>query len=440
MLSIAVPVAFQQLISALINMVDVLMVGQLGETAIAALGLANQVFFLFILFLFGVTSGMAIFTAQYWGKGDVTSIRLVLGISLTISVLVSGLFTVAALVFPETIMGFYTEDREVIELGASYLRIVGISYVMVAIVTSYIAILRSVTLVALAAFVTVVALVLKTGLGYMLIFGLGGFPEMGVRGAATATALGWTFELVLLLVLVYALKTPLAANPLSFFRFGRVFLFRVLKTSMPAAINEVFWSFGITVYNAVYAHIGTDAIAAVNINATIEELFFVLFIGMGNACSVMVGNKIGAGEKEVSYEYGRRFLNMGILGALIAGGVVVLIREPYIALYDISSSAADNVRMLMLFFSMSLWLRVHNFMLFIGALRAGGDTRYTMFMEILSIWVVGVPMALLGGFVFHLPVYWVYVMVLAEEAVKAVVIQFRFRSRKWIHDLVNVET
>lgn len=439
MLSIAIPVAFQQLISALLNMVDVLMVGQLGETAIAALGLANQVFFLFILFLFGVTSGMAIFTAQYWGKGDVASIRLVLGISLTISVLVSGLFTVAALVFPETIMGFYTEDREVIELGASYLRIVGISYVMVAIVTSYIAILRSVTMVALAAFVTVVALVLKTGLGYMLIFGLGGFPAMGVRGAATATALGWTFELVLLLVLVYALKTPLAANPLTFFRFDRVFLFKVLKTSMPAAINEVFWSFGITVYNAVYAHIGTDAIAAININATIEELFFVLFIGMGNACSVMVGNKIGAGEKEVSYEYGRRFLNMGILGALIAGGVVVLIREPYIALYDISSSAADNVRMLMLFFSMSLWLRVHNFMLFIGALRAGGDTRYTMFMEIFSIWVVGVPMALLGGFVFHLPVYWVYVMVLAEEAVKAVVIQFRFRSRKWIHDLVNVE-
>ncbi|MBI5294541.1 MAG: MATE family efflux transporter [Chloroflexi bacterium] len=439
MLSIAVPVAFQQLISALLNMVDVLMVGQLGETAIAALGLANQVFFLFILFLFGVTSGMAIFTAQYWGKGDVASIRLVLGISLTISVLVSGLFTVAALVFPETIMGFYTQDREVIELGASYLRIVGISYVMVAIVTSYIAILRSVTLVALAAFVTVVALVLKTGLGYMLIFGLGGFPAMGVRGAATATALGWTFELVLLLVLVYTQKTPLAANPLTFFRFDRVFLFKVLKTSMPAAINEVFWSFGITVYNAVYAHIGTDAIAAININATIEELFFVLFIGMGNACSVMVGNKIGAGEKEVSYEYGRRFLNMGVLGALIAGGVVVLIREPYIALYDISTSAADNVRMLMLFFSMSLWLRVHNFMLFIGALRAGGDTRYTMFMEIFSIWVVGVPMALLGGFVFHLPVYWVYVMVLAEEAVKAVVIQFRFRSRKWIHDLVNVE-
>jgi len=167
----------------------------------------------------------------------------------------------------------------------------------------------------------------------------------------------------------------------------------------------------------------------------------VLFIGLGNACSVMVGNKIGAGEKEISYEYGQRFLTLGILGALLAGMTVILIREPFIGLglYDISPAAADNLRMLMLAFSLSLWLRVHNFMLFIGALRAGGDTRFAMFMEIFSIWAVGVPMALLGGFVFHLPVYWVYIMVLAEEAVKAIVIQFRFHSRKWIHDLVNFE-
>ncbi len=350
MLVIAVPVAFQQLITASLNMVDVLMVGQLGETSIAALGLANQVFFLLILFLFGVTSGMAIFTAQFWGKGDTHSIRHVLGISLSISVLASGLFTLAALLIPETIMGFYTEDRAVIELGASYLRIVGLSYIMVGIVTSYMAVLRSMAMVMLTAVVTVMALIFKTGLGYILIFGKWGLPALGVRGAAIATVLGWTFELILLLILVYALRTPLAANPLTFFRFNRVFLFRVLRTSMPAAVNEVFWSFGITVYNAVYARIGTDAIAAVNINATIEELFFVLFIGLGNACSVMVGNKIGAGEKEISYEYGQRFLTLGILGALLAGRTVILIREPFIGLgrYDISPAAADNLRMLML--------------------------------------------------------------------------------------------
>jgi putative MATE family efflux protein len=309
---------------------------------------------------------------------------------------------------------------------------------MVAIVTSYIAVLRSVTLVKLAAFVTVTALIFKTILGYMLIFGIGIFPALGVRGAAIGTALGWTFQLVLLLVLVYTQKTPLAANPLTFFRFDRVFLLKVLKTSMPAAVNEMFWSFGITVYTSVYAHIGTDSIAAININATIEDLFFVLFIGLGNACAVMVGNKIGAGDKDISYEYGRRFLILGIMSALAVGLMVFLLRDAVISLYDISETATYNVRMLMLFFSLSAWLRVHNFMLFIGALRAGGDTRYAMFMEIFSIWVVGVPMALLGGFVLHLPVYWVYAMVLAEEVVKAIVIQYRFRSRKWIHDLVNI--
>jgi putative MATE family efflux protein len=441
MLSIAIPVAFQQLISASMNMVDVLMVGQLGETSIAALGLANQVFFLLILFLFGVTSGMAIFTAQYWGKGDVGSIRLVLGISLSISLLVGAAYFLAALLAPETIMGFYTQDQEVIRLGASYLRIVAFSYLIVPLVTSYLAVLRSVTLVRLTAVVTVSALIFKTVVSYLLIFGKWGLPALGVRGAAIGTTLGWTFQLVLLFILVYALRTPLAANPLTFFRFNRAFVFRVLKTSMPAAINELFWSVGITVYTAVYAHIGTDSIAAININATFEDLFFVLFIGLGNACAVMVGNKIGAGEKEVSYEYGRRFLLLGILGAVVVGVAVILIREPFIGLgwYDISPTAANNLRMLMLFFSLGLWLRVHNFMLFIGALRAGGDTRFAMFMEIFSIWAVGVPMALLGGFVLHLPVYWVYLMVLAEEAVKAIVIQFRFHSRKWIHDLVNAE-
>ena len=294
------------------------------------------------------------------------------------------------------------------------------------------------TLVKLAAFVTVTALVLKTGLSYLLIFGIWGLPALGVRGAAIATAFGWTFQLVLLLILVYTLKTPLAANPLTFFHFDRAFLFKVLRTSMPAAANEVFWSFGITVYNAVYAHIGTNSIAAININATIEDLFFVLFIGLGNACAVMVGNKIGAGDEEIAFEYGRRFVILGILSAWIVGVGVILVRESVIGLYDISPQAAYNVRMLMLFFSLSVWLRVLNFMLFIGALRAGGDTRYAMFMEMFSIWAIGVPAALLGGFVFHLPVYFVYLLVLTEEAVKAIVIIRRFLSRKWIHDLVNI--
>jgi Na+-driven multidrug efflux pump len=212
----------------------------------------------------------------------------------------------------------------------------------------------------------------------------------------------------------------------------------VLKTSMPAAFNEVLWSVGITSYNAVYARIGTDAIAAVNINATIEELVFVLFIGLGNACSVMVGNKIGAGEKEIAFEYGRRFLILGVNVAVMGGAIILSLRETVIQwLPEVSPSTADNLRGLMFVFAISAWLRMLNFILFIGAMRAGGDTRYAMFTELFSIWLIGVPAALIGGFVLHLPVYGVYALVMLEEAVKAIVVFRRFLSRRWIHDLVN---
>jgi putative MATE family efflux protein len=438
MLALAIPVAFQQLITASLNMIDVLMVGRLGETSVAALGLANQIFFLLILFLFGVTSGMAIFTAQYWGKGDVENIRRVLGICLVFAVLVSTGFTLAATLIPQTLMSFYTEDREVIRLGSEYLRIVGLSYVMMAIAVSYISVLRSITMVKLTMVVAVIALGLKTVLGYLLIFGIGPFPELGVRGAAIGTAFGWTFECILLLILVYVQKTPLAANPLTFFRFSRPFAMNVLRTSMPAAINEVLWSLGITTYNAVYGHIGTDAIAAVNINATIEEMVFVLFMGLGNACAIMVGNKIGSGGKDMAFEYGRRFLILGVAMAVMGGMIVLSVRDTVIGLYPLSPSGALNLYGLMTVYAFSNWLRVFNFMLFIGALRAGGDTRYSMFTELFSIWVVGVPAALIGGFVLDLPVYGVYALVLLEEAVKAVIVFRRFLSRRWIHDLVNM--
>jgi putative MATE family efflux protein len=437
MLAIALPVAFQQLITAGLNMIDVVMVGQLGETSVAALGLANQIFFLLILFLFGVTSGMSIFTAQYWGKGDEESIRKVLGICLTIALIVATVFTLVATLMPETLMRIYTEDGEVIRLGSDYLRIVGLSYIMMAITVSYISVLRSIRWIIMTAVVSVLGLGLKTLIAYLLIFGRGGFPNLGVRGAAMGTAIGWTFECILLLILVYALKTPLAAHPLSFFHFNRPFAMSVLKTSLPAAINEVLWSVGFSLYYAVYARIGTDAVAAANINATMEELMFVLFIGLGNACSVMVGNKIGEGEKQVAFEYARRFMIIGVTVALIGGVLLFSLREHVIGWYEISPSAADNLRGLMFVFAASAWLKMLNFILFIGAMRAGGDTRYAMFTELFSIWVVGVPSALIGGFVLHLPVYGVYALVLLEEAVKAVIVIRRFLSRRWIHDLVN---
>jgi Na+-driven multidrug efflux pump len=151
----------------------------------------------------------------------------------------------------------------------------------------------------------------------------------------------------------------------------------------------------------------------------------------------MIGNKIGANEKEVAFEYGRRFTILTVFVALLAGVIILLLRGPVVSLYEISPLAAENARRLMLIFAASAWLRSINFILFVGALRAGGDTRYAMFMELFSIWVIGVPAALIGGFVLRLPVYGVYMMVLLEELVKVFIITRRYLSRKWIHDLVN---
>jgi len=438
LLVIAIPISFQQLINASLNMIDVIMVGQLGESAIAALGLSNQVFFVLILLLFGVTSGMAIFTAQFWGKHEIEPIHKVLGMSLISATCVALIFTLGATLIPETILGFYTNDIEVIDLGSSYLRIVGFTYIPIAIATAYIAVLRSIQLIRLTVIATVSALIFKTILGYGLIFGIGGLPALGVRGAAIGTASGWALELVLLLILIYTQKTPLAANPLTFFSFDMSFFGRVLKTALPAVANELFWSIGITTYNAIYAHIGTDSIAAININATIEGLGFVVFMGLGNACAVMVGNRIGAKREDEAFEIVRRVMLLGVAFAVAIGVVIFFLREVVAGLYDLSPSGAHNVRMLMLVMASFLWIRMFNFTVFIGALRAGGDTRFALIMEICSIWLIGVPAAYAGAFIFHLPVYWVYLMVIMEEIAKAFVSWWRFKSRRWIHDLVNI--
>jgi Na+-driven multidrug efflux pump len=208
---------------------------------------------------------------------------------------------------------------------------------------------------------------------------------------------------------------------------------------MPALLNEMFWALGITTYNAVYAHIGTEAIAAINVNATIEELAFVVFMGLGNACAVMVGNRIGAGKKDEAYETVRRMIILGVGAAWIVGLAIVAVRDVVVRLYELSPDGAHNVRMLMLMMAGALWIRIFNFSTFLGALRAGGDTRFALMMEFASIWFIGVPAAYIGAFILRLPVYYVYILVVLEEVAKAFASGWRFKSRKWIHDLVNTQ-
>jgi len=437
LLRIALPITIQQFITSGISTLDVLMVGQLGETSIAALGLANQVYFLLQLLLFGVSSGSAIFTAQYWGVRDVKNIRRVLGICLFITVPSAVLFTIAAMIFPEVVLRFYTDDPAVIALGSQYLRVVGVSYLLFAISFSYAAILRSTEQVKLPMVVSAMALILNSLLNYALIFGNFGLPAMGVRGAALGTTISRGMEFVVLVFLTYRLKTSAAARLRELLDFNFAFFKRTLHTSMPAAINEVLWALGITTYNSVYAHIGTQSIAAMNIANTIESMAFVVFMALAHGAAIMIGNKIGAGHETVAREYAGRFLKLGVLGALVTGTVVILVRQPILLFYNITPVASQYASNILLIFSLFMWVKVSNLLIFVGILRSGGDTRYALLVEACAIWLVGVPLALTGGFVLRLPVHWVYLMVFSEEFVKLFLVYRRYRTGRWIHNLVR---
>lgn len=248
---IAIPIALQNFITASLNMIGVMMLGQLGEVSLAAAGLANQVFFLFSLLLFGIASGAAIFTAQLWGKKDIASLRKVLGLCIALGLAASGIFLFLAEVLPVQILGIYSEDLQVIALGSEYLRIFGWSFAFFAVSFSYASVLRSIGEVKLPLAVSVSALSLNTLLAYALIFGKFGLPELGVRGAAIAGLIARIIECAALLIFIYARRSPAAAPLRELLDFDTQFAWKVLKPVLPVALNEFLWSMGITAWKSV---------------------------------------------------------------------------------------------------------------------------------------------------------------------------------------------
>ncbi len=411
------------------------MVGQLGDTAVASVALANQIFFLLSLILFGIVSGSAMFTAQLWGKGDVTNIHRVLGLSLCMSLGASMLFLLASELFPQTLLGIYSTDPKVIHLGSDYLRLFAWSFIFFSIVVTYGSIMRSIGQVKLPMFVSISALTFNIILSYLLIFGRLGLPKMGVLGAAAAAVVSRGLECAALLLLNNRLRLPTAARLSEMVGFKIDFVRKILNPVLPVAINEILWSLGITAYSAIYAHISTQSIAAMNIVSTFSDMAMVIFIGLANACAILVGNLIGSGQDQKAYRYSGRTLILGVIGALLVGGIVLLASPFFLSFYKVTPQVIEYAQKAMFVLSGMLWLRMTNLVLFIGIFRAGGDTRYALILDGIIIWVVGVPLAFLGAFVFHLPVYLVYLLVMTEELVKAALGLRRYFSRRWIHHL-----
>ena len=433
---LSLPIMLQSLFGVLGGIVTTLMTGQLGDVSLAALGLANQLYFILSLVQFGVGSGASIFTAQFWGRRDEASISKVLGVSLIMGFVVSFIFMAVALFFPRVFLGIFTTDQAVIDLGEKILRVIGWSYFFTPITLTIYMILRSIGNVRLPMAISSSSVILNVILGYLIIFGGLGLPAQGALGAAYANLIARILECVLLVWLVYYLKTPLAVKPATMFSFDGSFSKKILGKVMPVAVNELFWSVGISVYNAVYARISTEAIAAYNIRSSIEDLVFVPFLGVIHACAIMVGNAIGSGQKEKSADYVKQSIRVILIMAVFFGVLIIAGRDFITTLYNVSELTASYARGLLLVLGLFLWVRTINTHLFIGMMRAGGDTRFAYFMDVGSIWLIGVPCALLAAFVFKLPVVYVYPIVMIDEVVKFFISIWRFRSNRWVHNLV----
>lgn len=435
--ALGIPVAIQHMISSSLNMVDVVMIGQINEASITAVGLANQLFFVFILLLFGINSGGAIFTAQFWGRKDTVSVHRATGVCLSFSLAGGVLFTLLALLVPESIIALFSNDPQVIGLGASYMRIVGFSYLFTAVSICMTTAARSVGDAKMPMRASALSLGLNTGLNAVLIFGLLGFPALGVQGAAIATVIARLLEMVIILVTIQTSLHPLKATAREYFSFSRAFAHRVVVKSLPVVANEFFWALGMTLYVAAYSRLGTEAYAAYQIAQTVERLFFVAAMGIGSAAAVMIGNLLGENRREEAILYARYLNLLTAICGVILGGILFATAPLVARFFNVSPIVRQNAVYVMQVIGVVLTVKMVNALQVIGTLRGGGDTTFSLIMEVSSMYLVGVPMAFLGALVWHLPVYWVVALVSLEEITKAIAGIGRLLSNKWANTVID---
>ena len=440
MIAIALPITLQNLVASSVNMLDTLMITSLGEESLAAVGLANQVFFFYAVTIFGVATGSSVFVSQFWGKGDVKNIGRILGISLAITSVLGALFTLAALFVPEFIMKIFSEDSEVIRLGVDYLRIVSLSYIITGISFAYAVASRSIGQAKMPMIASIVSFLVNLIFNYLLIFGKFGFPQLGVKGAAYGTIIARAAEIGLMLYSIYSNKNnnPLAHSFKSMTDWTGDFIRKYFKTAYPVILNEALWSLGTVLYSLAYAKIGTEAAAAVQILNTVQNIFMVLSRGLANACTVMVGNKIGADEEDEAVVYADNFMILSAALGLVLGVLIYFSKDLILIFFrNLTPSMYNTSRNLLIVLAASFFIRSFNGTLIVGVLRGGGDTRFSMLLEMGSVWLVGVPLAFLGALVFRFPVYYVFLLVNIEEIVKAAIGILRVKSKKWVTNVIH---
>ena len=408
MLMLALPITFQSFITSSLNLVDTMMVGSLQETAISAVGLANQYIFVFTLCLMGINAGASVFMAQYWGNRNLKGIKTFLGVDLTVGIIASILFGGGAFFAPHTVMGILSDDIAVINMGATYLRIVAISCIFMSITQAYSSALRSTEQTKVPMFASLIGVGINIVLNWVFIFGKFGMPAMGINGAALATTVARLVEVLFIVSVVYLTKNKIAAKAKELLNFNMQTIKAYFITSWSVIVNELIFSIGSAAYAVAYAKISTDASATMQICTTLINMFFIFLTGIGASAAIMIGNKIGAKEEETAYLYASHVSKLTpIIGVTL--GVAMWFSAPFVvSWFNIKSEnyiAAIQVLRVMAVF---MPLRTFNAIMIIGVFRGGGDTTYSMLVQAGTIWLYSVPLAFIGAVALKLPVYMVF--------------------------------
>ncbi|MNH85710.1 Multidrug resistance protein NorM [compost metagenome] len=437
MLKIAVPVTLQSLIMSLLNLTDQLMVGQLGDVAIASVGMSVKIYGILSVVLAGLATGVSIYASQFWGSGDRKSISQLLGLGLGAGLVLSGLFTIFVFFMPEMFLGIFTSDTAVKTEGSVFVQVFALSFIPAMLTMMYSAILRSTGHTKLPMYISLIAVGLNIVLNYGLIFGQLGMPEWGLMGAAAATAMARTVECLLIIGTVYKFRLPGADGFKQLFSVSKPLLRKFFATCYPIILTELIWVLGETAYAVVYSRMGTAEMTAMTITFPLQGLSIALLAGLASAAGIMVGQKLGAGDNDAAYDFARRLIRLGVMVSLVISVILAVISPLYVSAFNISDESHRLGMYLVWVFAGFLWVKVANMIQAGGVLNSGGDSKFVFVMESATTWIVGVPSALLLSFVFNQPIYWVYLILSLEEVVRFFVGAARIRSKKWMKNLVS---
>ena len=437
--SLTLPIAVQNLMDTAVSGADVLMLNFVGQSSISAASLTGQVQFVLNMIFYGLSSGTAVLCAQYWGKGDRRTIEKIMGISLRISVCISFLFTLAALIIPEQIMTIFTNDLEIIALGAEYLRAVAPGYVFSGFATMYLCVMRSVERVAVSAAVHSTAVFCNIALNACFIFGVGFFPKLGIAGVAYATSITRALEMIYCILDAAVFCRVIRFKVGDLFARRKILMHDFIRFSVPAMANDMVWGLAFSMYSVILGHISSDIVAANSITTVVRSLGTVVCFGVSSAGGIILGKAMGDNQLERADLYAKRLFRLSILTAVVGGSVVLLVRPLLLSWMNLTEVVHGYLSVMLLITAYYIMGQSINTMLVCGVFRSGGDVRFGLKMDIVAMWIYAVPVGLLAAFVLKLPPLWVYFILCLDEFVKMPVVILHYRTKKWLKNITRSE-